>query len=83
MVRGNYGPNLIFGSTWQQMFNLASKLILDKVLIILTSIHITISTFMVLRQNSIVTNCMCQKAGMPESIKSWGAIALEPEKSWA
>ena len=45
MTLGQYDPELIFGFTSQQMAMLASKLVSDRILDILTSIYINISTF--------------------------------------
>ena len=45
MTLGQYDPELTFGFTSQQMAMLASKLVSDKILDILTSIYINISTF--------------------------------------
>ena len=44
MTLGQYDPELIFGFTSQQMAMLASKLVSDRILDILTSIYINIST---------------------------------------
>ena len=45
MTLGQYDPELIFGFTSQQLAMLASKLVSDRILDILTSIYINISTF--------------------------------------
>ena len=45
MTLGQYDPELIFGFISQQMAMLASKLVSDRILDILTSIYINISTF--------------------------------------
>ena len=45
MTLGQYDPELIFCVTSQQMAMLASKLVSDRILDILTSIYINISTF--------------------------------------
>ena len=45
MTLGQYDPELIFCVTSQQMAMLASKLVSDRILDILTSIFINISTF--------------------------------------
>ena len=45
MTLGQYDPELIFGFTSQQLAMLASKLVSGRILNILTSIYINISTF--------------------------------------